>query len=299
MQLARRSSASQSSIGTNSSPAPAVRAGVGFAASPMASWGIAPQHPATTSDISTSARRTSHRRRASGPNRPGSSSYAPSVSEHARAVIIGGGVGGTSIAYHLTELGWKDVVLVDRAELTSRLDVPLGGARRPAAVEHDPDPDDDVRRGAVPAPDCRDRRRRVVARGRLAAARIDEGALRGAAAPGGLGEDLRAAARPHLRRGGAGEVPADDARRRPRRRLAADRRLARPVRAGAGARGGCALPWRHDPPAHAGRRHRRRAAGASAASRSRRRTASARRSRPTSSSTPAACSRRRSGAWRA
>jgi 4-methylaminobutanoate oxidase (formaldehyde-forming) len=39
--------------------------------------------------------------------------------DHARAVIIGGGVGGTSIAYHLTELGWKDVVLVDRAELTS------------------------------------------------------------------------------------------------------------------------------------------------------------------------------------
>ena len=39
--------------------------------------------------------------------------------EHARAVVIGGGVGGTSIAYHLTELGWRDVVLIDRAELTS------------------------------------------------------------------------------------------------------------------------------------------------------------------------------------
>jgi glycine cleavage system aminomethyltransferase T/glycine/D-amino acid oxidase-like deaminating enzyme len=39
--------------------------------------------------------------------------------EHAQAVIIGGGVGGTSIAYHLTELGWNDVILVDRAELTS------------------------------------------------------------------------------------------------------------------------------------------------------------------------------------
>ena len=34
-------------------------------------------------------------------------------------MVIGGGVGGTSIAYHLTELGWRDVVLVDRAELTS------------------------------------------------------------------------------------------------------------------------------------------------------------------------------------
>ena len=39
--------------------------------------------------------------------------------QHARAVIIGGGVGGTSIAYHLTRLGWTDIVLVDRAELTS------------------------------------------------------------------------------------------------------------------------------------------------------------------------------------
>src|SRR3954453_3153168 len=41
------------------------------------------------------------------------------MTEHARAVIIGGGVGGTSIAYHLAQLGWTDVCLVDRAELTS------------------------------------------------------------------------------------------------------------------------------------------------------------------------------------
>jgi 4-methylaminobutanoate oxidase (formaldehyde-forming) len=39
--------------------------------------------------------------------------------EHARAVIIGGGVGGTSIAYHLAQRGWSDIVLVERAELTS------------------------------------------------------------------------------------------------------------------------------------------------------------------------------------
>jgi glycine cleavage system aminomethyltransferase T/glycine/D-amino acid oxidase-like deaminating enzyme len=41
------------------------------------------------------------------------------MADHARAVIIGGGVGGTSIAYHLAELGWSDIVLVDRADLTS------------------------------------------------------------------------------------------------------------------------------------------------------------------------------------
>ncbi|MCW3000316.1 MAG: glycine cleavage system protein [Solirubrobacterales bacterium] len=37
----------------------------------------------------------------------------------ARIVIVGGGVGGTSIAYHLAQLGETDVILVDRDELTS------------------------------------------------------------------------------------------------------------------------------------------------------------------------------------
>ncbi len=37
----------------------------------------------------------------------------------ARAVIIGGGVSGCSVAYHLTKLGWTDVVLLERKQLTS------------------------------------------------------------------------------------------------------------------------------------------------------------------------------------
>ncbi|MGZ2255894.1 GcvT family protein [Roseobacter sp. A03A-229] len=38
---------------------------------------------------------------------------------HARVVIIGGGVIGCSVAYHLTKLGWNDVVLLERKQLTS------------------------------------------------------------------------------------------------------------------------------------------------------------------------------------
>ncbi|MCE3250236.1 MAG: dependent oxidoreductase, partial [Geminicoccaceae bacterium] len=38
---------------------------------------------------------------------------------HARAVIIGGGVVGASVAYHLTRLGWQDVLLLERRQLTS------------------------------------------------------------------------------------------------------------------------------------------------------------------------------------
>ncbi|UDL89903.1 FAD-dependent oxidoreductase [Mesorhizobium sp. PAMC28654] len=37
----------------------------------------------------------------------------------ARAVIIGGGVSGCSVAYHLAKLGWTDIVLLERKQLTS------------------------------------------------------------------------------------------------------------------------------------------------------------------------------------
>ena len=43
----------------------------------------------------------------------------PNFPTHAQIVIIGGGVGGCSIAYHLADLGWKDVVVLERHELTA------------------------------------------------------------------------------------------------------------------------------------------------------------------------------------
>jgi dimethylglycine dehydrogenase len=38
---------------------------------------------------------------------------------HARVAVIGGGVVGASVLYHLTKLGWRDVVLLERTELTA------------------------------------------------------------------------------------------------------------------------------------------------------------------------------------
>ena len=38
---------------------------------------------------------------------------------HAQVVIIGGGIAGCSTAYHLTQMGYKDVLLLERHQLTS------------------------------------------------------------------------------------------------------------------------------------------------------------------------------------
>jgi glycine cleavage system aminomethyltransferase T/glycine/D-amino acid oxidase-like deaminating enzyme len=39
------------------------------------------------------------------------------MQDHARVVIIGSGIAGCSIAYHLTELGWRDIVVVEQGPL--------------------------------------------------------------------------------------------------------------------------------------------------------------------------------------
>ncbi|RYG91784.1 FAD-dependent oxidoreductase [Loktanella sp. IMCC34160] len=47
------------------------------------------------------------------------SSRGKPLPSHAKAVIIGGGVVGCSILFHLSKFGWKDVILLERNELTS------------------------------------------------------------------------------------------------------------------------------------------------------------------------------------
>lgn len=43
---------------------------------------------------------------------------ASTIPTHARVVIIGGGVIGCSVAYHLTKLGWRDVILLEQGQLS-------------------------------------------------------------------------------------------------------------------------------------------------------------------------------------
>ena len=180
---------------------------------------------------------TSRTRASIGSSTPSAASGGH-VRDRARAVVIGGGVGGCSILYWLARLGWDDVVLVERADLTSGSTFHSAGlvgqlrsslsltrmmmdARRP-----------------VPDADRRGRARDRVAGGRLAAARLVGGAPGGDHAPGGLGEDVRPAARADLAERGAGALPADDDRRRAGRRVPADRRLHRPEPADVRARRG-------------------------------------------------------------
>src|SRR2546426_10040947 len=37
---------------------------------------------------------------------------------HARVVVIGGGIAGCSVAYHLAKLGWRDVLLLERRDVS-------------------------------------------------------------------------------------------------------------------------------------------------------------------------------------
>ena len=119
--------------------------------------------------------------------------------DRARAVVIGGGVGWAApILYWLARLGWDDVVLVERADLTSGSTFHSAGLVGQLRSSLCADEDDDGERRAVPRARGGGRARDRLARGRLAPARVVARADGGDRAPGGLGEDVRASARARL-----------------------------------------------------------------------------------------------------
>ena len=47
------------------------------------------------------------------------SDHGDRLPDRARVVVVGGGVIGANVAYHLTKMGWNDVLLLERRQLTS------------------------------------------------------------------------------------------------------------------------------------------------------------------------------------
>ena len=41
------------------------------------------------------------------------------IPKNSKVVVIGGGIAGCSVAYHLAKYGWKDTILLERDQLTS------------------------------------------------------------------------------------------------------------------------------------------------------------------------------------
>ena len=58
------------------------------------------------------------------------------MTERVQAVIIGGGVVGASVLYHLTRAGWADIVLLERSELTAGSTCHAAGGMHP--INSDP-----------------------------------------------------------------------------------------------------------------------------------------------------------------
>ena len=118
--------------------------------------------------------------------------------DRARAVVVGGGVGGCSILYWLARLGWDDVVLVERAELTSGSTFHsaglVGQLRSSLSLTKMMMSSVDLYRSLEDGGRARD----GLEGGRLAAPRVVAGAHGGDRAPGRLGEDVRASPRARL-----------------------------------------------------------------------------------------------------
>jgi glycine/D-amino acid oxidase-like deaminating enzyme len=115
----------------------------------------------------------------------------------ARAVIIGGGVSGCSVAYHLAKLGWTDIVLLERKQLTCGTTWHAAGLVGPVARHPEHDAAREVFRRSLREARGGNRRRHRHAAGGLHLSRADRGPARGTLAAGH--------ARPRLRRGRGGD----------------------------------------------------------------------------------------------
>ena len=174
------------------------------------------------------------------------------VPAQARVVVIGGGIAGCSVAYHLAKLGWRDVVLLERRELSCGTTWHAAGLVGQLRATHN------LTRLAKYGADLYERLEAETGQatgfrrpGSLSLARNSRAHAR-AGAPGVDGALLRRRRRgDHAGRGGT--PLAAPAHRRPGRRgVAAARRAHESHRHHAGPRQGRAPGRRHDPREHRG-----------------------------------------------
>ena len=66
----------------------------------------------------------------------------------ARVVVIGGGVVGCSVLYHLTKKGWSDVMLIERDQLTSPCVIVVGDVVQGARAWQQAEPQTEAQRFA-------------------------------------------------------------------------------------------------------------------------------------------------------
>src|SRR5882724_1642764 len=74
--------------------------------------------PAATFSLLGGRRGGHNARRGQAAPRRGADIMVDGFPKAARVVVIGGGIVGCSTAYHLARLGWRDVVLLERRQLT-------------------------------------------------------------------------------------------------------------------------------------------------------------------------------------
>ncbi len=117
---------------------------------------------------------------------------AADLPTRARVVIVGGGVIGCSVAYHLCKLGWSDIVLLERKHLDQRHHLACRGSRRPAAPEHQHDAARPLHGRAVSRSRGRDRPSHGLSPMRIAVARDHRRAHGGAQAQRLHGQGVRA-----------------------------------------------------------------------------------------------------------